>query len=111
MGRFPAAPTVFYHHTTMQRAHELLLYGFPSGDDGIEVWISSDPKPVEGQAVIRIAMPPDIGSRTWRWARLQASPGGEGFSVPASLLTTASLTVLEPAPTTVNLAPPSGTVE
>ena len=89
---------VFYHHTTEQRAHEVLLYGFPSGPDGIDVLLSKEPDPAEGQVVIRVALPPTIGPRAWSFARLAGTTSELDIRVPGSLLKDASLTMLDVFP-------------
>ena len=98
MGRQVGTPMVFYHHTTEQRAHEVLLYGFPSGPDGIDVLLSKVPEPAEGQVVIRVALPSTIGPRAWSFARLAGTTGELDIRVPGSLLKDASLTMFEAFP-------------
>lgn len=85
---------VFYHHTTVECAHEVLLYGFPRGPDGIDVLLSKEPAPAAGQVVIRVALP-NLGPRVWSFARLAETRGELDITLPGSLLKDASLTMLD----------------
>ena len=95
MRKSPGAPIVFYHHTTLERAHQVLLYGFPSGPDGVEVVLSREATASDGEVVVRVAIPSDIGPRIWNLARLRSDTGAMDFALPGSLLRNASLTVLD----------------
>ena len=101
MGKPAAAPIVFYHHTTLERANQVLLYGFPSGPDGVGVLLSKDASAPDGAVVLRVAIPSDIGPRIWSMARLRSDTGMMDFMIPGSMLRNASLNVVDdpsPAP-------------
>ena len=87
----------FYHHTTMQRANDLLLYGFPSGADGVDVLLSRDATPANGEVVVEVSLADDISWLTWHFARLRSGVEGSAMRVPSGLLKDALLTVLERA--------------
>ena len=94
MAREHRMPMVFYHHTTAERAHEVLLYGFPPGPDGIDVLLSKEPAPAAGQVVIRVALS-NLGPRVWSFARIADTAGELDIMLPGSLLKDASLTMLD----------------
>ena len=95
MRKSPGAPIVFYHRTTLERAHQVLLYGFPTGPDGVEVLLSKEATAAEGEVIVRVAIPSDIGSRIWHVARLRSDAGAMDFALPGSMLRNASLTVVD----------------